>query len=121
MAAGTIQVSTSFSVTKDGVTVSGSYNSGNLTMAGTEFVGNAQTIGTASEALVLGDITTIGFVMVKNLDPTNFVQISLDNSQVNLVAKLLPGEATIFKPGTTTLYGKADTAACSCFVGAAEL
>lgn len=121
MAAGTVTVSLTFQASKDGTQVTGSYSSGSLTMAGTELIGNTQSVGTSNEALVLGDLSTVGFVFCKNLSDANYVEIFLDNSNAQLVARLLPGEACLFKPNTSTLYGRANTAACSVFVAAAEL
>jgi hypothetical protein len=120
MAAGTVTVSCAISIIKDGATVAGSGNL-NLTMAGTELIGNNQIIGTTNETIVLGDVTTVGYVFIKNNDPTNFVTISVDSSQAQVIAKLLPGEFTLFKPNTSTINSKADTGACSCFVAACEL
>ncbi len=34
-----------------------------------------QSIGTTEESLVLGDVTSIGWVVIRNLDATNFVRI----------------------------------------------
>ena len=120
MAAGTVSISIGFNATKDGVTVAGS-GSLSLTMAGTEMIGNTQTIGTSSEALTLGDVSTIGYVLVKNLDATNYVEVSLDNSQTQILAKLLAGEFALLKPNTATLYAKANTSSVSLFVAAVEL
>ena len=115
-----ISLNISFAVAKNGASVSGA-TSANFTMTGDQFISNVQIIGTSSETLVFGDVSTIGFVYVKNLDPTNFVEISVDNGQTEIIAKLLPGEACLFKPGTTTVYAKADTASCNVQVVACEL
>lgn len=120
MAAGTVLVSCSISITKDGATIGGTGQL-SLTMAGTELIGNTQIIGTSNEALVLGDVTTVGYVFCKNLDATNFVTISVDSSQTQVIAKLLPGEFALFKPNTATINAKADTSSVSLLVAACEL
>lgn len=115
-----ISLSVSLTCTKNGATVTGS-GSNTITMAGDQFLSNVQIVGTTSEAVVVGDVSTVGFVFCKNLDATNYVEVSLDNSQVNLVAKLLPGECCLFKPGTGTLFAKANTATCNLQVVLLEL
>jgi hypothetical protein len=115
-----ISISLSVACTKNGATVTGT-GSNTITMAGDQFLSNVQIVGTSSEAIVVGDVSTVGFVFCKNLDATNYVEVSLDNSQVNLVAKLLAGESCLFKPGTTTLFAKANTSACNLQVVLLEL
>ena len=48
-------------------------------MAGTKFIKNTQTVGFgAHELLELGDIGTPGWLMGKNLDSTNFMEVGHD-------------------------------------------
>lgn len=115
-----IQASCSLSASKGGasVSVTGSINP---TMAGDQMIQNVQIIGTSSEALVLGDVTTIGFLLVKNLDSTNYVEVDSATTFDNWPQKILAGEAILLKPQTATLYGKANTAACNVQITAIEL
>ncbi len=115
-----ISLSINFAVSKGGASVSGQSNA-SLTMSGEQFISNVQIIGITNETLVFGDVSTIGYVYCKNLDATNFVTISVDSAQAQVIAKLLPGEACIFKPGTTTVNAKADTAPVNLQVVACEL
>lgn len=115
-----IQVSLTLTVSKNGATATATFNL-TETMAGDQFISNVQIVGTSNEALVVGDVTTVGWVVCKNLDATNYVEIFLDNSNAQLVAKLLPGQATIFKPGTTTLFARANTSSVNTQVFLVEL
>lgn len=76
--------------------------------------GGVQTIGTSAETVTIGgDITSYGYMVVRNLDATNFVTIGPDSTgQVDFL-KLLAGEWGVFpiKPGIT-IKATADTAAC---------
>jgi hypothetical protein len=103
-----ISISLSLSVSKNGATASAS-NAIQITMSGNNFINNVQTVGTSNEAILVGDVAGGGFVYCKNTDATNYIEISLDNAQAQVVAKLLPGEFCIFKPETDTLYAKANT------------
>jgi hypothetical protein len=83
-----------------------------VNQVGTHFTSEVQDIGTTAEALDVGpDIGTIGFLLIRNLDETNFVEIGSDNAVANNVAVILAGQAVPIKPKSgVTLYGKADTA-----------
>jgi hypothetical protein len=106
--------------------------SGSLTLANTEF-GSTRTyslrtsqtlkrrqvitksVGTAEETLALdADMTSPGLVTVLNKDPTNYVQLG-PATTVYLVrlpaAQQIPAEFQL-DPSITTLYIKANTAAC---------
>lgn len=76
-------------------------------------VGNkqVQAIGTSDESLALGDVSTIGFLMIKNLDPTNFVTIGSDGTLYPL--KLKPGEAFMGRWNAAAIHVKANTAQCN--------
>lgn len=104
-----------------GGTITGT-GSGTITQAGTDNIGSVQNIGTSTEALVIGDVTTIGYLFLKNLDATNYVEISL-TSPVGAEAfiKLLAGECAFLPTRQTTIYGKANTAAVDLLVVAMEL
>ena len=72
-----------------------------------KMVRNVQTIGTVEEALQLGDVTTPGYCVFKNIDDTNFVEIGISG---NMFLKLKPGEQCLCRLTTTAPYAKADTA-----------
>lgn len=109
--ANTIRLQSTLTYKNSGGTVSlgGDFT---VTQSGTHFTAEVQDIGITAEALDVGaDIGTIGFLLIKNLDATNYVEIGSDNAVANNVALILPGQAVPIKPKSgVTLYGKANTA-----------
>ncbi len=116
-----INASISLGVNKNGVVLNGG-GSKTADMAGDQGITNVQIIGTGAEAIVLGDVSTIGYVAFKNLDPTNYVELGLENTVITQnFAKLLAGDVTLIKASTATMYAKANTAPCNLLVTAVEL
>lgn len=115
-------ISAQLTCTKSGQTVSGS---GNLpiTMAGDQPFSNVQPIGTSTEVIDLGSVSTIGYLWLKNQDDTNFVQIDLATpvTSGSAFCKLLPGEFCMVPTRQTTIYALADTAEVNLAVVAVEL
>lgn len=81
-----------------------------MDVTGTLYETKVLNIGTSNEAIAKGDMTTVGYVLLKNLDGTNFVLAGDDGT--NYPVKLLAGDACLFRLNGTTLNLKADTAAC---------
>lgn len=73
------------------------------------------TIGTSEESVAFGELGTLGWLQMQNLDPTNFVEWGFATGVYG--GRLGPGEPAQFRlnPGTT-LYLKADTAACQVLI-----
>jgi len=117
-----ISASISLTASKGGATVQAS-SGVTATMSGDQMISNVQIIGTASEAILLGDVTTPGYVYFKNLDATNFVSISVLATAVagTSFCKLLAGEACIVKAVSTQLTAIADTASVNLQVVVVEL
>lgn len=83
-----------------------------VNVTGDEYQQFVQVVGTSAEAIPLGDVGTAGFVMLRNLDTTNFITISTDAAaHANPCVKLLAGEIALFRAAAAP-YAKADTAAC---------
>ena len=116
-----ISLSVGFSASKGGVTVRAPSGGITRNMAGTEMISNVQSVGTSAEALQLGDVTTIGYLVVKNLDATNFVEIDSANTFDKFPQKLLAGDQVVLRPQTATIHVKANTAAVDIAVTAVEL
>lgn len=73
-----------------------------------------QAVGfAAEEALVLGDVTAPGWVMLKNLDATNYITVKTGTGGT-VFAKLLAGEFCLLRlgSGAQVPYVQSDTAAC---------
>jgi hypothetical protein len=120
-----ISATATLSASKGGAAIAASSSlSGSLhvDMAGAQMISNVQVVGTSAEAIVLGDVSTIGYVYLKNMDAANFVEIALDSGVSTLVfAKLKAGGIALFPAKTATMYAKADTAEVNLFVAAVEL
>ena len=116
-----ISVSASLSVSKGGASISAT-GTVSFTMSGDQMLSNVQIIGTAAEAITVGDVATIGYVFLKNMDATNFVEVALDSGvSTQKIAKILAGGIALFPASTATLYAKADTANVNLLVGITEL
>ena len=109
-----ISGSLSLTATKNGASVSASASipAAYTTMSGDQMISNVQIIGTSSEAITLGDVSTIGLVFLKNLDSTNFVTISVLATAVATTGftKLLAGGWCCFPAYSTQITAIADTA-----------
>lgn len=68
-------------------------------------------IGTAEEAVSMGDVTSPGYIVAFNLDTTNYVQLGAETEEYCI--RLKPGQRAIFPLEGTTLFAKANTAQCS--------
>jgi hypothetical protein len=101
----------SASQTKNGATYSASYTD-TVDVSGNTPVANVQSIGTADETLALGEISSLGWMIAKNLDATNFVEIGHTSGTYSI--KLKAGEFCSFRIGSgmTAIHAKSDTAAC---------
>lgn len=83
-----------------------------IDVTGTEILRHVQLVGTSEEALYVGaDIGTPGYVLMKNLDPTNYVSVRAASGVADLI-KLSPGEIALFRLQSTAPYVIANTAAC---------
>jgi len=118
----TISFNGTLSISGSGVSASLS-KSKSGSQAGADFTQQTQVVGTSAEALdISADISAAGYLMVINLDETNFVEVALDSGvSTQKFAKLRAGEFLLLPPSTFTLYAKADTAPVSVAILAIEL
>ena len=80
-------------------------------MTGDIYNKGQQSIGLTAEVIAKpADMSTIGFVYVKNIDATNFIEIGNDADNPSI--KLLAGQSFSGPWGATNVSCKADTAAC---------
>lgn len=77
-----------------------------------------QTIGTVEEQFALVDVADARYIVVQNLDATNFVQVGTAAGAYSI--KLKPNDFALFPPNANALYLKADTAACKVQILAVE-
>lgn len=85
--------------------------SGHATQVGTHFISNIQDIGTVEEAVVKGDVGTIGWVMFRNLDDTNFIEVGATTGVYSL--KLTAGSMFVGPWDGSTIFAKSDTDPCA--------
>lgn len=72
-------------------------------------------VGTTEEVISFAELTTLGLILIINLDTTNYVQFGPESAGAMVAAvRLNPGEPNLFRlePGVT-YRAKADTAACN--------
>jgi len=62
-----------------------------VTVASTIIARHIQSILTSETVIDLGSVVTMGFVMFKNLDPTNYIEIKSGASGI-VIGKMFPGE-----------------------------
>ena len=90
-----------------------------ITLVTTKLLKFRQTIATSETALELGDISSRGFLVLMNLDPTNFVNVKVGTGGA-IFAKMFPkGSAAGINfcvvhlgSGAQSPYLIADTASC---------
>lgn len=72
--------------------------------------GGVQIVGTSAEALNLGDVSSVGPMVLINLDATNYVEFGIDSSGFVPIGRIEPGEAAMYQPSSgTTPYVRANT------------
>jgi len=84
------------------------HDSAYVDVSGDSFTHVVQEVGTSNELIVIGsDVGTWGYVYLKNLDSTNYVEVGLTSSYS---IKLKAGEVAMFR-AAAALYARANTAA----------
>lgn len=105
-----LRVSVNLNFSKSGARVSKSY-AATIDVTGDSFVSGVLSIGTTEEELTqLADLGTPGYVILKNLDATNYVEFGSTTGVYDI--KLQAGECALYRHNSATLYAKANTAAC---------
>lgn len=112
-----ISLQITLTATKNGVTLEQNLSQ-SFTMEGDEMCQHVQIVGTSLETLFTGDIGQIGFLLIKNLDPINYVQFeSIDAA----FGRLLPGDIMLLRvDDSQVISGKADTDPCKLLIFALE-
>lgn len=85
-----------------------------VTQAAIGGIDNVVSVGTSEEVISIGDVATLGWCFLRNLDATNYVEWGPTSAGAMVgVGRLEPGEvaACRLKPGIT-LRMQANTAAC---------
>jgi hypothetical protein len=79
-----------------------------------KFVSGKVSVGTTEEAIPLGEVSSLGYAVFKNLDSTNYVELRMASGASNDHIKIAAGEACCFRFGSdvSAPYLIANTAAC---------
>ena len=81
-------------------------------MTGDDMVQSTQLIGTTAETVTFTGITGAPqMLLIKNLDPTNFIELGGDSGLTVFKLKILAGRSSLISPSSATLYAIADTSA----------
>lgn len=104
-----LQVSLKFA--KGGASFETNFPSTYFDVSGTVGQKQVQAIGTSDESLVLGDISTIGYCLLRNLDATNYISVGSDGTLYPI--KLKPGEVFLGRWNAAAIHAKANTAPCN--------
>lgn len=107
-----ITLSIDFKYSKNGADSSFSSRGLLITVSGNPVSEAVQSIGTSYEALAMGEVVAPGYVTLKNLDITNYVEFSADSGGANPLIKLKALEVACFRMDGTTIYARANTGAC---------
>lgn len=110
--AGEIKLTVLLKFAKSSTTTEAKVNDLAVTVTGTRFIHNRQSIGTSEEALDLGDIATGGWFVAINRGATNFIEIRSGTGATDII-KLKAGEPCCFRMSgdATAPFAIANTAA----------
>ena len=82
-----------------------------VSVTGDSFTHEVQAIGTSEEEVAQGaDLGTPGYVLLKNLDTTNYIEVGSTTGVYDI--KLKAGEIALYRHNSATIYAKANTAEC---------
>lgn len=105
-----LSLSASLAFNKGGASVSRSEGI-QVTVTGDAFSHEVQSIGTTEEQLAQGaDLDVPGYMFIKNLDTTNYVEVGSTTGVYDI--KMKAGEIALYRHNSVTVYAKANTAAC---------
>ena len=106
-----LTVSCSVRFSKSGREHDKAYGGLQIDVTGTNVICNTQTVGTSEEALVVGDVGTAGYMIIKNLDATNYVTLRASTGAADTV-KLKAGEVAMYRLAANAPFAIANTAPC---------
>jgi hypothetical protein len=84
----------------------------NTVPVGDVAIKSVQSIATSPTLISLASITQCGYVVIVNMDSTNYVDISFENTGAVTPQTVLAGGFIVLSPASAaTIYGKAHTSA----------
>lgn len=109
--AGTISANVSISVQHGDLNDTLNMQATGLTQTTQGKAGGIQNVATSYEALDVGDVATNGWVLLKNLDATNYVEVGREVSSAFYgVVRIEAGEVALFRMSQATMFVQANTA-----------
>ena len=106
-----LTVSASLSFEKNGISAEFKELARSFDVAGDQYIRNIQSVSIAEVTLDKGGITTIGWIAIKNLDATNYLELTGATSG-DVLAKLPAGGFAVFPVASANIFAAANTAAC---------
>lgn len=91
-----LSINLSISYNKSGLLIDSPVNPFRATVVGLKYIKTVQNVGLAAEPLLVGDITSLGYLFMRNLDATNFVTLRSGSAGTPL-ARLKAGEAMVLR------------------------
>lgn len=107
-----IRIRAALSFAKSGKGAGADSGEKSITMAGTDYWQGTQTVGTAEEALILGDVAAANaFYLIENLDSTNRVDLK-PAAGGTVTTQIGAGKPAVgqFGPSVVAPYVQANTA-----------
>lgn len=102
----------SLKFTKGGASFEASFAAALFDVAGSAGNKQVQAIGITDEVLVLGDVSSIGYVALKNLDATNSIIVGSDGTLYPIILRPNGGWA-IVEWNAAAIHAKANVAICN--------
>lgn len=107
-----LQLQGSLKFAKGGANFEATFGSGYFDVAGSAGNKQVQAIGITDESLALGDVSSIGYVALKNLDATNSIQVGSDGTLYPILLRANGGWA-IMEWNAAAIHAKANVAPCN--------
>lgn len=115
-----VRATANLQISKDGFTITGN-NTQTLTMSGSQYIGNIQSIGTSYEPLLYGDLSDIRYLYIYN-QSTGSVHVSMNGTSASCFSVLRPDDVIMVTPSASfqAFQIKADEAGSDIQVVAVE-
>jgi len=106
-----LTITASLALVKNNISATKSVSAITVDVAGTGYQKGVQNIGTSEEAIAVGGVGTNGYIMITNLDATNYVKVRPATGVADLI-RIAPGDVCLFRCEAAAPFAIADTAAC---------
>lgn len=92
-----------------------------MDMTGTEMIASVQQFGTSdSQAVSFGGNDQVGQCLIKNLDATATLTLSVNTTHTQIISIIQPGSCVLLSGCSTTMYAKSSVGTIDVFVTACE-